>query len=108
MNGHDGDGPKVIHPYVRRTSRYLSVLFGTDESDSESEAGCHVVQAGDAASSSLWHQVRKSEEECNVANDPDYAKDIACSIVLRRLGEVPSARIILYQEDPPEIWKFLR
>lgn len=35
------------------------------------------------------------------------AEDVACSVILRGLGQVPFASVMLYDEDPKKMWSVL-
>lgn len=69
----------------------------------------HVVQADDASSTSSSPQVWVKDSGSGVASDPEYAKDVSCSLILQWLGEVPfrASCVMQYQEDPQERGKFL-
>lgn len=40
-------------------------------------------------------------------SDPEYAKDVACSIILQRLGEVQFVSVMRYQDGLWQMWRFL-
>lgn len=67
----------------------------------------HVGQADDATSLSLWHQVRASDGQSYVVGDPECGRDAGPLKILQRPGEVPFSCVMLYQEDPLEMWRFL-
>lgn len=66
-----------------------------------------VVQVDDAARLSSSHQVQASHEGYDACSDPEYARDVACSVIQQGLGEVPFACLIQYQEDPQQMRSFL-
>lgn len=67
----------------------------------------HVMRAGDAMGFSSLHHVRASDEGSDVASDSEYVRDVACSIALQRLGEVPFVCVVRNQEESPQRWRFL-
>lgn len=67
---------------------------------------CHVVPIDDAANSISFHVLRRSNAGSDVGSNPEYARDVACSILLQGLGVV-SIWFTRYQEDPRQKWKLL-
>lgn len=60
----------------------------------------HVVRAEDRASLSSLHRVQASDKGSDVGSDPEYVRDIVCSIILQEPGEVLIACVMQYQEGP--------
>lgn len=65
------------------------------------------MQADDTSSSFSSHQVPASDAGSDAGSGPEYARDVACRIILDGLGEELLVYIMQYQEDPPQMWKFL-
>lgn len=100
------DGPKGIHPYDRRTPGKLPVFVRIKEM-LKAKRLWHVVRAYDAASSSSSRQGWASDTGSNIGSDIEYARNVAYSIILQALGNVPFACVMRFQEDPSQMWKFL-
>lgn len=67
----------------------------------------HLLLADDAASLSSSHEVLGSDEGSDLASAPEYARDIAFSIILQKIGKAPFVWAMRYQKDSQEMWRLL-
>lgn len=59
-----------------------------------------------AMCSSRSHQEPPDNEGSNGESDLEYAKEVACSVILKGLGKAQSACVVCFQKEPGHIWRF--
>lgn len=68
----------------------------------------HVVWWENAAGFSVSHQdgTKRADTTTRGVMDDEYARDVAWSLILQGLGEVPFAFVMGHQDDPRRMWEF--